>query len=476
LQDDNETQGGYVTRILYQGTWNSDQINQNGYLMNNSGRFLGMVTMVQINQIRCIFQIYETEYIDTPTIEAYIDVDIDKENPSKFKKKDKVNLNHRKSLFSSEKKQQCEILFDFNLMDKNNQPIPFTSNAISKVFLNGSVKSKDCGIYFTFDSSMSSPELLKAFFFTLIQVVFSIMGIFPLYKMLKQNNMNKILIFNEWAFLFNIMIDLIITVINLTFSMKILVEYFEFLTVVTMFMMFSILFKLRFYLYANEIRTANTQFTPQQRTRSKFLFMLKFVFFCIVAIGIGNFLIVYEFIFYIFFAYPLFQVIFNFHGVTQKNCFLWDVHLPFIISQIFYPIFMKGLSFSFFNLTPVKYFPIIIIAEIFIGLVILLLQKCFGACFFLPKCMIPNYFNYFKKFSSHPVEEGDSCPICFSALTENPDDEEEDVELDLKKRPLLPKKYMQTPCGHRFHEDCLKNWMEQKLVCPCCRSSIPPVI
>jgi hypothetical protein len=445
--------------------------------MNNSGRFLGMVSMTDSNQVRCIFQIYEDQYIDTPMIEAYIDVNVTNKDQSKFSDTGKVKLIRRKSLFSSEKKKPCDITFDFNLMDKNNQAIPIISNDISKVFLRGSVVSEDCGINFTFGSSMSNPELIKAFIFTLIQVIFSIIGISPLYKMLKRNNMNQILILNEYAFLFNIMIDLVLVVINLTFSMKILVEYFEFLTVVTMLFMFSILFKIRFFLYANEIRSANTQLTPRQRTRSKFLFMLKFVFFCIVAVAVGNFLIEYEFVFYIFFIYPLFQVIYNFHGVTQKNCFLWDVHLPFIISQIFYPIFMKGFSFSFFKLTPVKYFPMVIIGELFFGLVILFLQKCFGACFFLPKCMIPNYFNYFKKFSSHPVEEGDTCPICFSELTKNPDDEvEEDVESDPKKRPLLPKKYMQTPCGHRFHEDCLKNWMEQKLVCPCCRSGIPPVI
>jgi hypothetical protein len=40
----------------------------------------------------------------------------------------------------------------------------------------------------------------------------------------------------------------------------------------------------------------------------------------------------------------------------------------------------------------------------------------------------------------------------------------------------MPKKYMQTPCKHRFHERCLREWMEQKLMCPCCRTSIPPII
>lgn len=34
---------------------------------------------------------------------------------------------------------------------------------------------------------------------------------------------------------------------------------------------------------------------------------------------------------------------------------------------------------------------------------------------------------------------------------------------------------MVTPCGHKFHPSCLKNWMDVKLTCPTCRKNIPPV-
>jgi len=36
-------------------------------------------------------------------------------------------------------------------------------------------------------------------------------------------------------------------------------------------------------------------------------------------------------------------------------------------------------------------------------------------------------------------------------------------------------KIMVTPCSHIFHTDCLNSWMEQKEVCPICRSSLPEV-
>lgn len=35
---------------------------------------------------------------------------------------------------------------------------------------------------------------------------------------------------------------------------------------------------------------------------------------------------------------------------------------------------------------------------------------------------------------------------------------------------------MLTPCHHKFHENCLKNWMIVKLECPTCRGNLPPIL
>lgn len=34
---------------------------------------------------------------------------------------------------------------------------------------------------------------------------------------------------------------------------------------------------------------------------------------------------------------------------------------------------------------------------------------------------------------------------------------------------------MHTPCNHRFHEDCLTQWMGIKMECPTCRQVLPPL-
>lgn len=472
LFDDPTIVTGAVSRILYQGTWSGNSDTQNKFLNSKNGRFLGMIMSIPKNKIQMAFQIYENSYIDTPLITSYLNTDLISNDQSTFSSSGNSKLIQEKSLYSKELKIDCNLTITMNLINKETgKAMPISSNEISKAQLLGHVISEDCQIDFEFTSSLSSPELIKALIFTIIEIMFIIIGISPLYKMLKRNNMNQILIINQWAFLGNIMLDLVISVVNLTFSMRILVEYFEFLTVITMFLMFSILFKIRFYLYANEIRLANTEFDERRRSRKKFFSMLIFVAFCILSVACGNFLIMYDFLFYILFCYPIFQIIYNINNVNRNNCYIWEIHPALIFSQIFYPIFMKGTSISFFKLTPDNLFPIIILSlSIFFNL-FLFLQKSFGACFFLPKCMIPNYFNYFKKFEQHRVKEDETCPICFSLLTESPETDENDKVIG-----LLPKRYMETPCNHMFHEECLKEWMQQKLICPCCRKRIPPII
>ena len=32
---------------------------------------------------------------------------------------------------------------------------------------------------------------------------------------------------------------------------------------------------------------------------------------------------------------------------------------------------------------------------------------------------------------------------------------------------------LHAPCGHRFHKDCLEQWMDIKMECPVCRGHLP---
>ena len=329
------------------------------------------------------------------------------------------------------------------------------------------ILSPDCYIDQMFEGEVSLPEFVKALLFTMGQILFSTLGIIPLYKMVTRNNKNQMLILSEWSFLFNIMLDFVLIIINLRFSMKILVEYFEFLTIITMFLMFSILFKVKFYVNAYDVRYGNLIMSRKEYSSKKFFFILKFTGCCFFFISCSTLFIEYEFLFYILFCYPLFQVWHNVTSVSQNNCFLWSVHPFLAFSQVLYPIVMKGLHFSFFKLTPVPYFSYILVLQIIFCMIILFLQKILGATFFLPKCFIPNYYNYFRFFEDRPNSISECCPICFEHLKVNI------LEKDTCDDETI---FFETPCGHRFHESCLTAWIEVSLSCPNCRSDLPPVI
>ena len=383
---------------MYTGDWKSEAASQKNFVLGNGGRYMGMVGITSKGKARCIFQIHSNRYIDSPLLEAYMDVDLTSASQAVFEGTQEIKVLSRSSLFAKSKPTQCTATLKFTLTDKNTgDPIPISSNLIKAVELGGSVQSSECDLDFTFTSWETKSSLLMALGFVAFEVGLITLGTFPLYKLLRTRSLSRIMILQEWVFLFNMMVDILLLSLNLTFSLRVLVDYFYVLSIISIALMFSILFKMRFFLYASQLRLNALNLNAAQLTRKKFISMIKFLVLGAVFIFCGTFFITYEFLFYIVFAYPLIQVVYNIKGVTQSNCFHANFHLPLFLPQLVYPIFLKGNSFSFFLLTPVYYFPVVLIAEVGFLVFFMFLQKTFGACFFLPNCLIPGYFNYFKK-------------------------------------------------------------------------------
>ena len=68
-----------------------------------------------------------------------------------------------------------------------------------------------------------------------------------------------------------------------------------------------------------------------------------------------------------------------------------------------------------------------------------------------------------SRFVKRKTGESSACPtldcsICYDAI-------------DLRSRH----QYMLAPCNHLFHASCLRQWMDQKMLCPVCRTDLPPV-
>ena len=166
--------------------------------------------------------------------------------------------------------------------------------------------------------------------------------------------------------------------------------------------------------------------------------------------------------------YPFVQIIYNSFNSIRTNCFKMHIHTALILPQFMFPIGLRCLNFHVFQLRQDYNFGVLLLSIVIAQLMIMNLQRIFGPAFYLPKKLIPGYFDYIKKINQLDNAEDHNCPICFGALTEIPDSEA------CVAKKMLPNKYMETPCQHKYHESCLKSWMEHKMVCPCCRASIPP--
>jgi hypothetical protein len=74
--------------------------------------------------------------------------------------------------------------------------------------------------------------------------------------------------------------------------------------------------------------------------------------------------------------------------------------------------------------------------------------------------MLPNYYQYVVRLAAE-----EDCPICMEGLNRE--------GVAGVGESLLEREVMRTPCGHVFHPECLRAWMDVRLECPACRASIP---
>ena len=71
------------------------------------------------------------------------------------------------------------------------------------------------------------------------------MGVLPFYMMIKNNDFRKLRLLDENVLLAVINIDFIHISVLTAFSMRIVVNYFEFLSVITIYLMLSMILKMR---------------------------------------------------------------------------------------------------------------------------------------------------------------------------------------------------------------------------------------
>lgn len=470
LVDDKNVLAGGWTEAFYRGEWSSNIPQQFGYISKTSGPVMMHFdnSYDKENTLEFYFEIYENEYVEDKYFYSSNQLAITGSNQTSFTDKRADDVFKINKVFSLVGQQNCTSEMTLNLIDKDGKPMNISTDDLANIWVNGSVVSQECGINFTFKVAPKFVDLFKIVLFSSLAIAFVVYGMQPMYQALRENNISSILHISEDTFLFNIMVDVVIVVVNMTIATRVLIEYFEFLTLITMFLIISILFKMRFMFYIFEIRLAELAPTEQERAKKKLIFHIKFVLAFII-LGVSACLTVHYYaIYYLLFLYPLFQIWYNCFNVLRRNCFMWRLHFQMIVPQVFYPIALRVAPSNLFHLHSNYTFGVLLLALVLLQIGVMFGQKYFGPSFFLPNFLNPTYFNYFKKLKNLPNAETVNCPICFIPLTEQPE------LTPALETQLTSKKYMETPCKHQFHQFCLQKWMDQRMICPCCRARIPP--
>lgn len=190
-----------------------------------------------------------------------------------------------------------------------------------------------------------------------------------------------------------------------------------------------------------------------------------------------------------------------------RKSFLWSFMLGTSFLRLM-PLYYVCLYRK--NVVDHHYDPVLALSVtvwISVQLLVMGLQKIFGARFFLPRGYLPILYDYHPVLyhgdvesdlgidiaqtmseQTQPISDREpllkrpvarpnvDCAICMNPVElvilskENPGTSGESAALLLARQ-----KYMVTPCQHVFHTECLERWMRTRLQCPICRNPLPPL-
>jgi hypothetical protein len=118
---------------------------------------------------------------------------------------------------------------------------------------------------------------------------------------------------------------------------------------------------------------------------------------------------------------------------------------------------------------------------------VLLLQNKYGGDVVVPFKCRKGYYKYTKNVRDvvrayKGFNASNQCVICLGTFVNEVDGVRTErtkmkfVDV-IKERMFHKQKYiMVTPCAHFFHCECLRSWVQVKMVCPICRKNIPKMV
>eukprot|EP01083_Nonionella_stella_P182413 656383_1 len=155
------------------------------------------------------------------------------------------------------------------------------------------------------------------------------------------------------------------------------------------------------------------------------------------------------------------------HNIKTGHIMSWKMSavVAHTACKLFFPLYIYGCPHNIAHHDTNYLFCVCLVAWQCAQIFALYWMDCKrNARVFLPHSMRPQQYKY-HTINSEDIDDEDideeqykQCSICLE-------------NINWKKEY---KSIMVTPCNHYFHDNCLTQWMVQRLTCPTCRANIPP--
>jgi hypothetical protein len=414
---------GEVGDQLYTGKWTSNKSSQNNFIHSQEGKFKLLLTSETENSLHLQIIFYEQQFIDSFNISSEESFRVDSSQQNTFTKAADIFIEKNTHFYFNSSIAYCSTEFLISLKNKStDDPVPIQSNDPANTLVSGRIFSEKCKLDLTFETEMFILNHKEAITITVLSILFQMACVLAIIRIIRKNNNNAFLIINDWIIGFHVALDFGLFYFNLFFGTSYQPGYALYLMIIG-FVHFVSSF-IKNFLFGKQFAAyiAQGRFTPKQRKCLRMWFFLKILI--VIGIGISFSLLFFKYpvFYYVLFIYPVIQIIHNCKGISRKHIFIWWLHCPLFLSYIFFFCYLKGFN-SFFELSYSHWFTIIICSQVLIFMLIMIFQRIFGPLFFLPNSLKPGYYNYYRKFSKHPVDPEATCSICLTNVIDHPEQE-----------------------------------------------------
>lgn len=376
----------------------------------------------------------------------------------------------------SEAHRTCEGSYKLVFMDSTtNEPYQRTSNDYQTVYANFWLNSTNCSVAVSGSVATNSyVKESKSMNYAIMIVVICVAHLYGCIKMSRDIILNEAAgnrislmtlgIFSGWD-VFLCLFHLYNALTIDDFFPSFVIPAFCYFILVSIFetRLILLVWKARYY---NQLAATNTL------RRGLMIFYLKFYGFLSLFLLVCYFVIPATWFFYITGLFFIPQIVHSaLRGQRCKFNATYAICLGFF--RIAVPLYVKVCPVSIYKLAPEPTFGYCYTGLVIAQIVFMACQSRFGARFFIPSFLLPAKYNYYVSIkTSLPEDEVEGCPICMDPLNQLPANAKAGLLESLNQKQI---KIMRTPCKHQFHEKCLKDWMDVKLECPFCRTTLPPI-